>query len=102
MKKKNAGRVSWYIYIIVFIIFNVYFMCRCFDCMYFHAPCICAWYSQRPEDAGSPRTAVTDGCEPTCGCWEPLQPLGIVLLSIYELEFKPRASHLLGKKMLYQ
>jgi hypothetical protein len=33
-----------------------------------------AWCLWRPEEGvRSPGTRVTDGCEPLCGCWEPLQ-----------------------------
>lgn len=38
-------------------------------CRYFF--CICVWCPLRKEEVvGSPRTAVTDGCEALCGCWE--------------------------------
>lgn len=38
-------------------------------CMYEHH--LSAWCLWRPKEGiRSPRTGVTDGCEPQCGCWE--------------------------------
>lgn len=34
----------------------------------YHVHALCSWRSE--EGARSPRTVVTDGCEPLCGFWE--------------------------------
>ena len=39
--------------------------------VYTYARVPCVWCKQRPEEGvGYPETGVTEGWEPSCGCWE--------------------------------
>lgn len=38
--------------------------------MYEYVPCTCGACGGRKRAPGAPGTGVTDGCEPSCGCWE--------------------------------
>ena len=59
-------------------------------CMYVCAPCACLVPVDSEKDIRSPGTEVTDGCEPSCGCWElnpsPLQEHPVLLTTEKNLQ----------------
>lgn len=55
-----------------------HFMCLgIFACMHGHTMYVLGTYrgQERELDLGSPGIGVTGGCEPPCGCWEPIMVL---------------------------
>jgi hypothetical protein len=72
----------------LFICFSDLFHFMCVNALaeYMPVPHMLAWCLQRLQaDTELPRTAVMDGCESPCGCWEltagPLQEQQVLLIS---------------------
>lgn len=45
-------------------------MCGCFAYTYVCVACTCPEPTEAEEGVWSPGTRVTEGCEPSCGCWK--------------------------------
>lgn len=46
----------------------LFYICVCLLCIYVSVQC--PWPAEVKGGCWSPRTGLTDGCKPACGCWE--------------------------------
>lgn len=64
-------------FLICILLFYVY---ECLACMFVCVSCVGTWGPGVTEEGvRSPGTGVMNGCEPPCGCWDPLQKHQVLL-----------------------
>ena len=83
---------------LLFIFYFNFILHGCFVSTYVCNTCTqCPWKPGR--SVGSPRTGVTDGCEPPCGCWEsylgPVEEQPVSLVTEQSLQPLGALKHLL-------